>query len=125
MAESASATDPGLRGHLDIKDRAVQNIIVAAALLPDGVLRHSTGLGRLAGRDLPRATVHVAGDHVSADVDVAVEWGRPLRGVAAAVRRKICDALSAHSGLTVDRLDVHVATVISMNPSSRSERTVT
>jgi uncharacterized alkaline shock family protein YloU len=117
--------DPAERGKLDVRDRAVQNIVVAATLQSPGVHRHGSSLGRLAGRDLPRASVDVAGDHVRADVDIAVEWGKPLSAVAEATRREIHDALSAQSGLTVDRIAVHIATVISPEESGTSGRVVT
>lgn len=105
-----------------MRDRAVQNIVAAAALIPDGVLRHRTGLGRLAGCDLPKASVSVAGNHVCADIDIAVEWGRPLGPVAAAVSREVRGALSASSGLTVDRIVVHVAEVTGADHESSGRR---
>jgi uncharacterized alkaline shock family protein YloU len=119
----ATLTDPADRGRLEVRDRAVANIVVAAALQSPGVHRHGGGLGRLAGRDLPRANVDVAGDHVRAAVDIAVEWGRPLAAVAAATSRDIHEALSTQSGLTVDRVTVHVATVISPEGTNRRDLT--
>lgn len=112
MADAAALADPGARGRLDVKDRAVASMVVAAALNSPDVDRHGGGLGRLAGRDLPRVRVDVAGDHVAADVDIAVRWGRPLASVAAATAQRIHAALGSHGGLTVDRVGVHVATVI-------------
>jgi uncharacterized alkaline shock family protein YloU len=103
----------------------VQNIVVAAALQSAGVHRHGGGLGRLAGRDLPRASVDVAGDHVRANVDIAVQWGLPLAAVAAATQRQVHDALSLQSGLTVDGVTVHVATVIPPEQSGASGRVLT
>lgn len=124
-ADGADLPDPEGRGALNVRDRAVANIVVAATLRSPGVHRHSTGLGRLAGRDLPRAHVDVAGDHVRADVDIAVRWGLPLREVAATTMREVHDALSLQSGLTVDRVTVHVATVIPPENSGASGRALT
>jgi uncharacterized alkaline shock family protein YloU len=125
VADSASLPDPADRGGLDVRDRAVANIVIAAALRSPGVHRHGTGLGRLAGRDFPRADVDVAGDHVRAHVDIAVEWGRQLAAVAAATMHGVRDALSTQSGLTVDRVTVHVATVIPPAHSAASRRGLT
>jgi uncharacterized alkaline shock family protein YloU len=107
-----AATEPGGRGELDIRDRAVQSIVVAAALTSPDVHRHRSGPGRLPGRVLPRATVEVAGERVCADVEIAVGWGRPLGAVAAATGRHVRDALEGVSGLAVDRVTVHVGAVI-------------
>jgi uncharacterized alkaline shock family protein YloU len=117
--------EPADRGVLDVRDRAVANIVVAATLQSPGVHRHGTSLGRLAGRDFPRADVDVAGDHVRVHVDIAVEWGRPLGLVAAAARREVCDALATQSGLSVDRVTVHVATVIPPEQTATSGRVLT
>ena len=128
MAEpeaGAALPDPADRGVLDVRDRAVANIVVAATLQSPGVHRHGTSLGRLAGRDLPRADVDVAGDHVSVHVDIAVEWGRPLGAVAAATRREVHDALTTQSGLSVDRVTVHVATVIAPEHTGTPGRVLT
>ncbi|VEG50929.1 Protein of uncharacterised function (DUF322) [Mycolicibacterium aurum] len=122
MDELAVRQPPEERGRLTIRDRAVERMATAAALNAAGVHRHGSGLGRLAGRDLPRVDVGVAGDHVRADVEIAVAWGRPLADTAAAVRRDIVEALATHAGLVVDGVTVHVATVISPADSSSSSR---
>jgi uncharacterized alkaline shock family protein YloU len=124
-ADGAPLLDPADRGVLEVRDRAVATIVAAATLQSPGVHRHGTGLGRLAGRDLPRVDVDVAGDHVRAHVDIAVEWGRPLGVVAAATMRGVRDALSVQSGLTVDRVTVHVATVIPPEHSGVSRKALT
>ncbi|MCP9271717.1 Asp23/Gls24 family envelope stress response protein [Mycolicibacterium arenosum] len=118
MAEIDQEVDPAERGRLTIRHRAVEHITVAAALNTPGVRRHGSGLGRLAGRELPRVDVDVAGDRVRADVEVAVEWGRSLAATATAVRRDVTRALSDHSGLTVDGVRVHIAAVIPPDTTS-------
>lgn len=119
---ASEATGDGVapedRGNLTIRHRAVERITVAAALETPGVHRHGSGLGRIAGRDLPRVDVDVAGDHVRADVEIAVEWGRSLAATAIAVRRDVTRALSEHSGLTVDGVKVHIAAIIPPDTSS-------
>lgn len=112
MVERDPQSDPADRGRLTIRHRAVERITVAAALTTPGVQRHSSTLGRLAGREFPRVEVDVAGDHVRADVEVAVAWGRPLASTASAVRRDVTNALAAQGGFTVDDVTVHIASVI-------------
>jgi len=99
------------RGALTVHPRAVEHIATAAALEQPGVRRHRSTLRRLAGRDLPRADVRVAGDRVRAALDIAVDWGRPLPGTAAGVRNTVTDALTTQSGLRVDGVGVHIAAV--------------
>lgn len=118
MADWDPQSDPADRGRLTIRHRAVERITAAAALTTPGVHRHGSGLGRLAGRELPRVDVDLAGDHVRADVEVAVAWGRPLAATASAVRRDVTDALRAQGGLTVDDVTVHIASVIAPTDDS-------
>ncbi|MCK0176090.1 MULTISPECIES: Asp23/Gls24 family envelope stress response protein [Mycobacteriaceae] len=113
MAESIPVpADPGDRGGLTLRQRAVERVTVTAALDTDGVHRYGVGLAKWTGRELPRADVVVSGDHVRAAVDVAVEWGRPLAATAAETARNVTRVLGDLSGLTVDGVDVHIAAVI-------------
>lgn len=118
MADWDPESDPADRGRLTIRHRAIERITVAAALTTPGVQRYSSGLGRLAGREFPRVEVDLAGDHVRADVEVAVAWGIPLASTASAVRRDVTDALTAQGGLTVDDVTVHIASVIAPTDDS-------
>jgi uncharacterized alkaline shock family protein YloU len=106
------ADDPAERGRLIVRDRAVEKLVIAAALDCDGVDRRRTGVDRITGRELPRADVVVSGDHVRAAVVVAVEWRRPLAQTAAAVAHNVTHALATMCGLVVDGVDVHVAAVL-------------
>lgn len=108
----ALADDAGERGSLTVRDRAVERLVIAAALDCDGIDRRSTGVDRITGRELPRADVVVSGDHVRAAVAVAVEWRRPLAETSSAVAQSVTHALATMSGLVVDGVDVHVATVL-------------
>ena len=108
----ASATEPGSRGRLTIREKAVERVAFAAALEVDGVLRHSHGIGRLAGRELPSAEIEVSGDHVRASLAVAVTWGSPLAATATRVQHQVSRGLGELSGLTVDCVDVHVQYVV-------------
>ncbi|MDA2892532.1 Asp23/Gls24 family envelope stress response protein [Mycolicibacterium sp. BiH015] len=119
MADQVGDDDPGTRGSLTIRDKAVEAVACATALEVDGVVRSSHGIGRLALRELPRVDVVVAGDHVRASLEVAVAWGRPLSATAAEVRRRVGRGLSELSGLVVDGVDVHVRSVVAPEPGER------
>lgn len=103
---SGAATDPGERGSLDVRDRVVQRMAVHAALATPGVQKYSAGLGKLTGRELPRARVDVSGAHVRAHLTIAVSWPLPLAEVAAAVQRNVARTLGDSAGLQVDGVDV-------------------
>lgn len=121
MAEDSA--DPGDRGRLTFRDKAIEHIAVAAMLDVPGVHHERTGFRRLTGNELPGADVQIAGDRVSARLDIAVEWGRPLAATARAVREHVALALRDHGGLVVDALTVHIAT-ITTDPSDRLTRRV-
>ncbi len=105
-------TDPGDRGSLQVRDRAIEHLVEAAVLTTPGVRRHGRALSNLVGHDLPRVDAVVAGDHVRAAVQVAAEWGRPLAALSADARGRITTALRDHAGLAVDGVTVHVAAVL-------------
>jgi uncharacterized alkaline shock family protein YloU len=122
VADVVEVAEPGTRGSLTIRQRAVERIVLAASLHADGTLRHGGGLGRLAGRDLPRADVDVAGDRVRVRLSIAAAWGVPLADLAARVRGDVVDALTTHSGLTVDAVAIHVDAVVTPHQTSRELR---
>ena len=69
--EAAAVTDPGDRGSLRVRDRAIEHLVEAAVLTTPGVRRHGKALSNLVGHDLPRVDAVVAGDHVRTAVEVA------------------------------------------------------
>ena len=115
------ADDPGARGQLTVRDKVAQRLAVHAARLTDGVHQHSAGLTKITGRDLPRATVAIAGDRARVQVTIAVAWPEPVVAVGAAVQRNVVNALRDYAALTVDRVDVAVDAVL---PASTPSRTV-
>lgn len=121
MADQLDEDDPGARGSLTIREKAVQTVAFAAALEVDGVVRSSRGIGKLALREFPHVDVVVAGDHVRASLEVAVTWGRPLSATAAEVRRQVGRGLSELSGMVVDGVDVHVRSVVTPEPGERQK----
>jgi len=108
----------GQPGALHVRGKVVDRIAAHAAATTPGVLQHSSGLGRVTGHDLPRTETTVAGGHVRARVHIAVAWPRSLPEVTAAVRSNVTEQLHNLAGLTVDAVDVAVATVVHQTPSS-------
>ena len=110
--EAAAVTDPGDRGSLRVRDRAIEHLVEAAVLTTPGVRRHGRALTNLVGHDLPRVDAVVAADHVRTAVEIAAEWGRPLAALSADARERVTTALRDHAGLAVDGVTVHVAAII-------------
>jgi len=115
-------TDPGQRGSLQVRGRAIEHLVEAAVLTTPGVRRHGRALTGLIGQDLPRVDAVVAGDHVRTSVAVAAEWGRPLAALSADARDRITTALGDHAGLVVDGITVHVAAIVSPGARERELR---
>ena len=115
-----SSDDPGNRGELTVRDKVAQRLAVHAARLTDGVHQHSAGLTKITGRELPRATVAIAGDRARVQVNIAVAWPEPAVVVGAAVQRNVVEALRDYAALTVDRVDVAVDAVLPVTAPSRT-----
>ena len=105
-ATPGSLADPGDRGSLEIKHKAVERLAVLAARGTDSVTDRQPGLHLLGGRDLPKADVTITGERVRAKVSVGVTWPSPLAKVAANVRAAVARDLSELGIYTVDRVDV-------------------
>ncbi|WP_157225969.1 Asp23/Gls24 family envelope stress response protein [Rhodococcus sp. AW25M09] len=114
--EADTPNDPGQRGSLEIKHKAVERLAVLAARSTDSVTARHPGLRVLGGRDLPKAEVTVNGSRVRAQVVVAVTWPSPLAQVAANVRAAVARDLSELGLYTVDRVDVTVECVSAEAP---------
>jgi len=113
VADPADEDDePGARGSLTVRDRAVSRVAEYAAVHTDGVVRQSSGLGRMIGRDLPRVDSNVSGGRVRVKVAIATAWPRSVPAVSAAVRAGVAEQLQASTGLIVDRVDVVVDEVV-------------
>lgn len=115
-------TDPGERGALVIKDRAVQRIAEAAALGVSGVVPsdETTGaVGAALGRSYPRVDCDVAGGRVRAEVAIAGRWPAPMAELGAEVRAAVTDQLQNLAGLRVDAVDVTIAKVVRSGEAPR------
>jgi uncharacterized alkaline shock family protein YloU len=107
--------EPGRRGSLLIRDRAVQRIAEAATLQVPGVVpaaQSTTTLNSALGRAYPRVDCDVAGGRVRAGVEVVGLWPTPAPQLGAQVRAAVTDQLTRLAGLRVDAVDVTVAKII-------------
>lgn len=111
MADSAH-DQPGERGTLLIKDRALNRIATTAALAVPEVVRHGQGLPAVGARDLPRALAVQQDGDLTVLVQVAVQWPCVLTEVARAVQLTVIDHLRQLTGMTVSRADVTISRVL-------------
>lgn len=108
-APSRTGTDAGERGSLHVADKAVERIAAHTASLVDGVVQTRSGLDKLVGRSLPKASSDVHGDRVRISVDIAVLWPLSVADVARAVRRDVQAAVSYLTNMRVLGVDVSVS----------------
>jgi len=119
----ASTEDPGMRGALELRDRAVLRLVMAAAsevhevAAPvSRVLGQALGSADLDGR--VKADVTVAGDVATVRVSLSVHWPAPIVEVAEGVRTRVTQRLSELAGLRVSHVDVQVTAL----PTDRRSR---
>lgn len=127
MAETtaAAARPAGLvpaddRGGLVIADKVIERIAAIAAGEIEAVSDKASGLNKVLGRGLPRASAKVAAGRARVVVNVAASWPTPLTSMAAEVRDHVNERVTTLTGLTVTAVDVTVADVI--NPRSKARR---
>ena len=123
MSVQAPADDPGLRGHLELRTRAVERLVAAAAAEVDDV---GGSVSRLLGQQVgsadltavPRVDVTVAGDLVTVQVDLSVRWPASVPEVADRLRERIRQRLGELADLRVGHVDVNVTAL----PTDRRHR---
>jgi uncharacterized alkaline shock family protein YloU len=121
-APSQELDDPGWRGRLLIKDRAVQRIAEAAALSVTGVApadKSTNAVNTVLGRAYPRVDCDVAGGRVRAELEVVGVWPTSAPLLAGQVRETVTDQLERLAGLTVDAVDVTIAKIIRVSVAPR------
>lgn len=101
------------RGRTEVRERAVERLVVAAAgSLPEVGGPATRVLGQTVGshdpESRPSAEVTVAGDLVTAEVRISVRWPAPVTEVADAVRSRVEESLGRLADLRVGHVDVHV-----------------
>ncbi|MBW0294335.1 hypothetical protein ATN37_11580 [Rhodococcus sp. MH15] len=108
-SDPSAADDPGLRGSLVIKDRAMAKIATAAAVNVPGVVRQSGGLTRLTGRDLPRADISMGSDAVAINLFLAVSWPCSVTELTGRVRTEVGRSVESLTGLPLHDMNVMIA----------------
>lgn len=119
---STDSDEPGRRGSLLIKDRAVQRIAEAAALSVTGVApaeRSTNAFNSVLGRAYPRVDCDVAGGRVRAEVEIVGVWPTPAPLLAVQVRDAVTEQLRQLAGLKVDAVDVTIAKIIRVQAAPR------
>lgn len=118
-----AAAEVAHRGQLELRERAVEKLVAAAAAEVDDVagpvsrvLGQQLGSADLDGR--PSADVTIAGDLVTASVSLSVRWPASVPDVADAVRHRVSERLSALADLRVGHVDV----VVTALPVDRRRR---
>lgn len=117
-SESPALAEPGDRGRTVIADAVVERIAVRAASDVDGVEHAGSGLGKVVGRQYPKASVEVAGNHARLSVEIAVSWPHPLAQVCASVRDAVTGRLAELTGMDIDAVHVTAAKVVLPEPST-------
>lgn len=113
---SGDVSEPGERGRLDIAEQVVEHVATIAAGEVRGVRTVGSSLSSVVGRQYPKAKAQVAGGHARVHLDIAVAWPSPLASTAAVVRDRVRDRLHSLVGVTVDAVDVTIASVMSAAP---------
>lgn len=118
--------DAASRGRLEVRDKAVERLVVQAAAEVDGVggpvtrvLGQALGSADLDGR--PHADVTVTGDLVTVELSVSVVWPAPVLDVAERLRARVSEQLSSLAAMRVGHVDVHVT---ALPPDRRQRRRV-
>jgi uncharacterized alkaline shock family protein YloU len=117
--------DGAVRGTTTIADKVLERLAARAALEVPGVIQHSEGPDVLSAvtSDLPRVSAETAGDRVSIELKVAVDWASSAHEVAAALRDHVRGQLERLTGKTVDRVNVTVSALV-MPPTAGHGRRV-
>lgn len=110
------------RGTLDVRAKALEQIIRGASLAVDGVVSHSAGgVQKLTGTRYPTASVSFSGPAARADLTVAAAWPCHVQDLATAVRDRVRAETTRLSGTDLVRLDVTVH-LVTPDPSAAPKR---
>lgn len=112
------------RTHISIDLKVLEKIATRAALSVPGVIRHSSGIGQLTGRRLPRVSVEMdpGGSAAVADIQIATAWPAPTVAVAQVTRETVGEWIEHSTGVPVLAVNVDVAAVV---PEAEETVTVT
>ncbi|RDI33903.1 putative alkaline shock family protein YloU [Rhodococcus sp. AG1013] len=101
--------EPGSRGSLVIKDRAIAKIATTAALQVPGVVSQGGGLTRFTGRELPRADVSTGTRSVAVNLYLGVHWPCDVAELTRRVHHEVGEQVENLTGMPLHQLGVLVA----------------
>lgn len=111
------------RGTLDVRSKALEQIICGASLTVAGTVAVSPagGLQQLTGSTYPSANVSFAGTTARAELSVAAAWPCRVQDLVTRVRDHVRAEATRLSGTDVARLDVtvHLVTADSVPTPTR------
>lgn len=111
------AADPGRRGELIIRNRALSRIVEQVALEVAGVVR--TGARR---RGLPRAVVDASLPEPNILVEVALAWPGPVARQCREIRGRLDSEVTRLTGRRPSRIDVSVSTLVPREPENEPSK---
>ncbi|GGC75190.1 Asp23/Gls24 family envelope stress response protein [Hoyosella rhizosphaerae] len=111
--------DPADLGELTVHDRVIETVTERVVLDTSGVIRSSSAIDRITGREFPRITVVTAGKRTRITVHAAVAWPNPAHTVCQAIHDRILSEVPHLTGLPVDRVDVTAHYVVDTAPPRR------
>lgn len=109
-------------GNIYISHRAICTIVYHAALESYGIVglapkNKAAGLANAIVKDsMMGVNIQCTGKHVSIDLYVVVEYGTRITSVASSAADSVCYQVESMTGLTVDRVNVHVKGLRISNP---------
>lgn len=99
--------DPGSRGQLSVRARALQHVVESVALEVPRVRRTDSSLAGVRSAT-PHASVHVRGSAARVSLQVACDWPAPVAQVAEQVREHVLDRAPGLTGVRITSVDVTV-----------------
>lgn len=123
IEQAEDRNDAGDRGTLRVDDRVITRIASTVATSVAGVVPRESMLTKVTGRGFPRISAHVDGGHIRIDADLAVTWPASVVAVAEQVRADIASKVGEYTGMTVDRVDVTIKSLVPASSDGPDELT--
>lgn len=118
---TTSNVSAGSRGRTTVTPLVVATVAGLAAAEVTGMRAHPTRVDRRrsrSSRSRRGVTARVHQGHTSLRLDVVADYGLPIAEVAADLRRAVGAAVHAHTGMTVDAIDIAVHDVVETSAAS-------
>lgn len=138
LTEAGTADEPWFRTIMDnlrLETRAGRSIALAPAHSGDDLSETEgavVALIRTVGDTVEGATIgkcrlngdlETPGARIGIDVNITALWGDRLPDVSRALRRTLAQALSTHTELNIDAINITITDLREVSPSSQGKRT--